>query len=49
MTVRIFIGNNEDVKELAEEFPQEASIIENMLRAAEEDAEQEEVEAAGDE
>lgn len=35
MTVRILIGENEDVKELAEEFPVEASIIEEMLKAAE--------------
>ena len=37
MTVRILIGENEDVKELAEEFPQEASVIEEMLKAAESD------------
>jgi len=37
MTVRIFIGDNDDLKELAEEYPQEASIIEEMLKAAEED------------
>jgi hypothetical protein len=41
MTVRIFIGDNEDMKELAEEFPQEASIIEEMLKAAEEDPDEE--------
>ena len=35
MTVRILVGENEDVKELAEEFPQEASVIEEMLKAAE--------------
>jgi hypothetical protein len=35
MTVRILIGENEDVHELAEEFPQEASIIEEMLKVAE--------------
>jgi len=35
MTVRILIGENEDVRELAEEFPQEASIIEEMLKVAE--------------
>lgn len=44
MTVRILIGENEDVKELAEEFPQEASIIEEMLKVAESDAESEEEE-----
>ena len=37
MTVRILVGENEDVKELAEEFPQEASVIEEMLKAAESD------------
>jgi len=37
MTVRIFIGDNDDLKELEEEYPQEASIIEEMLKAAEED------------
>jgi hypothetical protein len=37
MTVRILIGENEDVKELAEEFPKEASVIEEMLKAAEAD------------
>lgn len=49
MTVRIFIGDNEDVKELAEEYPHEASIIEKMLKAAEEDTEKDEFEAPGDE
>ena len=44
MTVRILIGENEDVKELAEEFPQEASVIEEMLNVAESDAETEEEE-----
>ena len=42
MTVRIFIGDNDDLKELAEEYPQEASIIEEMLKAAEEDLEESE-------
>ena len=37
MTVRIFIGDNDDLKELSEEYPQEASIIEDMLKASEED------------
>jgi len=37
MTVRILIGENEDVKELAEEFPKEATVIEEMLKAAESD------------
>ncbi len=37
MTVRILVGENEDVKELAEEFPLEASVIEEMLKAAESD------------
>ena len=37
MAVRIFIGENEDVKELAEEYPKEASVIEEMLKAAEDD------------
>ena len=41
MTVRILVGENEDVKELAEEFPQEASVIEEMLKAAESDTEAE--------
>jgi len=41
MTVRILIGENEDVKELAEEFPKEASIIEEMLKAAESDSDTE--------
>jgi len=44
MTVRIFIGEHEDVKELAEEFPQEAAIIQEMLEAAEAEAEAEEQE-----
>jgi len=44
MTVRILVGENEDVKELAEEFPQEASIIEEMLKAAEAETETEEEE-----
>jgi len=35
MTVRILIGENEELKELAEEFPQEAAVIEEMLKAAE--------------
>jgi len=37
MTVRILVGENEDVKELAEEFPEEASVIEEMLKVAESD------------
>jgi hypothetical protein len=37
MTVRILVGENEDIKELAEEFPEEASVIEEMLKAAESD------------
>jgi hypothetical protein len=41
MTVRILVGENEDVKELAEEFPKEASIIEEMLEAAEADTDTE--------
>jgi hypothetical protein len=41
MTVRILTGDNEDVKELAEEYPQEASIIEEMLKEAEDDGETE--------
>ena len=41
MTVRILIGENEDVKELAEEFPKEAAVIEEMLKAAESEDEQE--------
>lgn len=45
MTVRILIGENEDVKELAEEFPQEASVIEEMLKAAESEDDQEDEEA----
>lgn len=44
MTVRILIGESEDVQELAEEFPKEASIIEEMLKAAETDNEVEEEE-----
>ena len=44
MTVRILIGEQEDVKELAEEFPQEAAVIEEMLKAAEADTETEEEE-----
>lgn len=46
MTVRILIGENEDVKELAEEFPQEASVIEEMLKAAESEDDQEDEEAS---
>jgi hypothetical protein len=42
MAVRILIGENEDVRELAEEFPQEASVIEEMLKEAETDVETEE-------
>jgi hypothetical protein len=41
MGVRILVGENEDVRELADEFPQEASIIEEMLKAAEADSETE--------
>jgi hypothetical protein len=41
MSVRILVGENEDVRELANEFPQEASIIEEMLKAAEADSETE--------
>ena len=37
MTVRILVGENEDLEELAEEFPKEASVIEEMLKAAESD------------
>jgi len=44
MTVRILVGENEDVQELAEEFPQEASVIEEMLKAAEIDTEDEQEE-----
>ena len=44
MTVRILIGEQEDVKELAEEFPQEAAVIEEMLKAAEAETETEEEE-----
>ena len=44
MTVRILIGENEDVKELAEEFPKEASVIEEMLKAAESEDDQEDEE-----
>jgi len=44
MSVRILIGEQEDVKELAEEFPQEAAVIEEMLKAAESDTETEEEE-----
>jgi hypothetical protein len=39
MTVRILIGENEDVRELAEEFPQEAAVIEEMLKEAETEVE----------
>ncbi|NNL07232.1 MAG: hypothetical protein HKO86_05870 [Gammaproteobacteria bacterium] len=46
MTVRILIGENEDVKELAEEFPKEASVIEEMLKAAESEDDQEDEEAS---
>jgi len=41
MSVRILVGENEDVKELSEEFPLEASIIEEMLKVAETDPETE--------
>ena len=44
MAVRILEGENEDVQELAEEFPQEAAIIEEMLKAAEIDTETEDEE-----
>ena len=46
MTVRILIGENEDIKELAEEFPKEASVIEEMLKAAESEDDQEDEEAS---
>ena len=48
MTVRIFIGNDEDVKELADEYPLEASVIEEMLKAAEQDTEEEQQETSKD-
>ena len=35
MTVRILTDENQELKELAEEYPQEASIIEAMLDDAE--------------
>lgn len=41
MTVRIFVGEHEELKELAQEYPQEASVIEEMLKAADEDSEEE--------
>ena len=41
MSVRILIGENEDLKELAEEFPEEAAVIEEMLKAAEADTDSE--------
>ena len=44
MSVRILIGEQEDIKELAEEYPQEASVIEEMLKVAESDIETEEQE-----
>lgn len=44
MAVRILIGENEDIKELAEEYPKEASVIEEMLQAAETGTETEEEE-----
>ena len=44
MAVKILTGENEDLKELAKEFPQEASVIEEMLKAAEADNEPEEEE-----
>jgi len=37
MTVRILISEHEELEELADEFPQEASVIEEMLKAAESD------------
>ncbi len=46
MTVRILIGENEDLKELAEEFPKEASVIEEMLKAAESEDDQEDEETS---
>ena len=46
MTVRILIGENEDLKELAEEFPKEASVIEEMLKAAKSEDDQEEEQAS---
>ena len=46
MTVRILIGENEDLKELAEEFPKEASVIEEMLKAAVSEDDQEEEQAS---
>lgn len=39
MTVRILTAEKEEVKELAEEFPEEASVIEEMLNIAEADSE----------
>ena len=41
MTVRIFVGEYEELKELAQEYPQEASVIEEMLKAADQDSEEE--------
>ena len=41
MTVRILTAEKEEVKELAEEFPEEASVIEEMLKIAEADGEAE--------
>jgi hypothetical protein len=48
MAVRIFVGEHEDVKELAEEYPQEASVIEEMLKAAEEEDDEEESDESAD-
>ena len=42
--MRILSAEKEDVRELAEEYPQEASVIEEMLKAAEADSEVEEEE-----
>ena len=41
MPVRILIGENEDLKELAEEHPKEAAVIKEMLEEAESDTEAE--------
>ena len=40
MAARILSAEKEEVRELAEEFPEEASVIEEMLKAAEADIQQ---------
>ena len=48
MTVRILTDESRELKELAEEYPQEASIIEAMLNDAESENDDDRDEQQGD-